>query len=77
LGRRPGDRDRPERRPNLVTSRQEIGEFFRRLDAGEDTIGMRITTGWRNEALGAVLVDLFNGKRKFTATWADDALKVT
>jgi ribonuclease D len=62
--------------PALLTSRQEIGELHRRLDAGDAIDDMRITTGWRHDALGGPLVDLYRGQRTLQATWTDNTLKL-
>jgi ribonuclease D len=59
---------------NLITSRQEIGEFYRRLSAGESMDSMRIATGWRKEALGDPLATLFHGRRTLNAHWNDGSL---
>lgn len=62
--------------PALVTSRQEVGELYRRLDAGEPTDAMRIMTGWRREAIGQRLLDLYGGKLTFAAKWTAGGLSV-
>lgn len=63
--------------PNLVTSRQEIGELHRRLTATEPVDTMRIMTAWRQDALGDPLIALFNGDRSLDAKWVDGVLRVT
>ncbi len=63
--------------PNLVTSRQEVGELHRRLTAGEPTNTMRIMTAWRRDAMGGPLVSLFNGERTLDAKWTDGTLLVS
>jgi ribonuclease D len=62
--------------PALLTSRQEIGDLHRRLEAGESTDGMRVTTGWRLDALGGPLLALYRGQRTLNATWTDNTLKL-
>ncbi|HEV7298904.1 MAG TPA: ribonuclease D [Tepidisphaeraceae bacterium] len=62
--------------PALLTSRQEIGDLHRRLEAGEDASEMRVMTGWRREALGGPLLDLYQGRRTFSARWVDGSLKI-
>jgi ribonuclease D len=59
---------------SLITSRQEIGECYRHLAAGESTESMRIGTGWRKEALGDPLAELFHGRRELHARWTDSGL---
>jgi ribonuclease D len=44
--------------PNLVASRQEIGEFLRDALQGRDTAQMRLMCGWRKGAVRQKLADL-------------------
>lgn len=55
----------------VVTSRQEVGELFRRLSAGEDLSGLRLMKGWRREALGQRLVALHRGALTAELSWTD------
>jgi ribonuclease D len=55
--------------PNLVTSRQEIGELYRLLSGGKDPAKLRILRGWRREAAGQKLLDIHAGKADFSAKW--------
>lgn len=58
----------------LVTSRQEIGELYRILAAGEDPVGLRLMTGWRRQALGTALVDLYHHNARLTVEWRGERL---
>jgi ribonuclease D len=49
--------------PAAVTSRQEIGELYRALSEEKSPDDLRLMTGWRREALGAKLVDLWKTKQ--------------
>jgi ribonuclease D len=57
--------------PSLVTSRQEIGELFRIITAGEPLPPLRLLTGWRRQAVGDALLDLMAGKLKVDLSWTD------
>ena len=59
----------------VVTSRQEVGEFFRTLAAGGDMAGSRLMKGWRREALGEALVELFKGSKQFRVAWEGETLR--
>ena len=58
----------------VVTSRQEVGELYRALAAGEDVSRMRLMKGWRREALGEALVELFKGRTSLQVAWRKDDL---
>ena len=60
-----------------VASRQECGEFYRTLAAGGDVSQSRLMKGWRREALGEALVELFNGRKRFDVAWEGDTLKTS
>jgi ribonuclease D len=62
--------------PAVVTSRQEVGDFYRTLAAGEDPSGLRLMNGWRRAALGEPLAKLYQGIEKVRVSWADGALRV-
>jgi ribonuclease D len=62
--------------PNLIASRQEIGELFRALSTGNGEPDLRILRGWRRHALGEKLLDLFHGKLTISAHWRDGRLRV-
>jgi ribonuclease D len=59
----------------IVASRQEVGEFYRALAAGDDVSDLRLMKGWRREALGEALVELFKGDKRFELAWEADSLK--
>jgi ribonuclease D len=59
----------------VVTSRQECGELYRLLASGGDPSQSRLMTGWRREALGDALVELFRGGKQFQLAWNDGSLK--
>jgi len=62
--------------PNLIASRQEIGEFYRRLESNESTDALSIMTGWRRNAMGQSLVDLYDGRTAFNVNWTPQGMKV-
>jgi ribonuclease D len=62
--------------PNLLTSRQEIGELYRRLEAGEPADTMRVMSGWRRDAIGQRLLDLYRGNATVVARWTANGLNV-
>jgi ribonuclease D len=62
--------------PAVVTSRQEMADFYLAITSGGDMSELRLMKGWRREALGEPLVQLFNGSRKFTLTWTDGSLRL-
>lgn len=62
--------------PNLVTSRQEVGELYRLLSTGKSADELRIMRGWRREAVGAKLLDIFAGKAGFGVKWDGQGLKL-
>lgn len=57
--------------PAVVASRQEIGALHRLLSSGSDTTESKTMTGWRREALGRRLVELFEGKSRLELQWKD------
>ncbi len=63
--------------PALVTSRQEVGELFRALEAGGDLPDLRLLRGWRRQACGQQLVDLFRGSGKLQLTWRGGHLQAS
>lgn len=60
----------------IVASRQEVGEFYRTLASGGDLSESRMMKGWRREALGEALVELYGGKAHFGLRWDHGSLKV-
>ncbi|HEV2296218.1 MAG TPA: ribonuclease D [Tepidisphaeraceae bacterium] len=60
----------------LVTSRNEIGEFYRAVTSGEDLKSLNLSQGWRREALGEPLAKLMCGETRLGMRWADGRLSV-
>jgi ribonuclease D len=59
---------------NLVTSRQEIGELYRHLQNDTDASSLRLMKGWRAEAAGKPLVEMYLGKASLQSHWQDGRL---
>jgi hypothetical protein len=55
--------------PQLVASRGELSEFFRLIGSGESVEDHPLMTGWRREAAGQSLVELLDGKMRFSIEW--------
>ena len=51
-----------------MTSRQEIGDLHRALITGNSPAELRLMTGWRREALGEKLADLWTNRKPLTFT---------
>jgi ribonuclease D len=62
--------------PNLVTSRAEIGELHRHL-SNRGEAPTRLLNGWRKNAVGEPLVNLFRGAAPISLTWSGSRLKAT
>ena len=60
----------------LVTSRNEIGEFYRAITNGDELESLHLMQGWRREALGEPLGKLMRGETDFGVRWADGTLVV-
>jgi ribonuclease D len=60
--------------PNLVTSRQEIGDFYRHLIAGTAPSTLRLMKGWRAKAVGHPLAEMYEGKITLESNWQDGRL---
>jgi ribonuclease D len=61
--------------PALVTSRQEIGEFYRRAIGKNDAPDIGILRGWRRAALGDPLERLMTGGGRIAFEWTDGTLR--
>jgi ribonuclease D len=61
----------------LVTSRNEIGEFYRAMTSGQDLESLHLMQGWRREALGEPLAKLMRGETQFGVRWMDGTLSVS
>lgn len=62
--------------PQLVTSRQDATDVYRKLRKGRDVTGEPLLEGWRAEALGNDLRAIAAGKFDARAVWRDDRLDV-
>jgi ribonuclease D len=64
--------------PGLVTSRQEITELYRALiDNKTDPSSLHLLQGWRADACGKRLVELFRGSGKLVLGWQDKRLRAS
>lgn len=61
--------------PSLLTNRQEIGEFYRLLQNGDDLDQSQLMQDWRREALGEKLAQMLQGKTEFTMKWSGNLLQ--
>ena len=57
--------------PNLVSSRQEIGELYRSVDASQDLGDAPLLHGWRRDAIGQTILDLLAGKTCLELNWSN------
>ena len=63
--------------PAIVTSRQEMSDFYRAITTNADVSRLRLMTGWRREALGEPLIKLVSGEGGMSLRWEDGSLKLT
>ena len=63
--------------PAVVTSRQEMADFYAAIASGADLSGLRPMQGWRREALGEPLLELTQGKRPVRLQWSDGSLRLS
>ena len=61
----------------LVTSRQEIGEFYRAASNGGELESLHLMKGWRRAALGEPLARLMRGESPFGVSWEGGTLAVS
>jgi ribonuclease D len=62
--------------PSLISSRQDVGEVYRALAAGNPPPSdARLLKGWRREAIGQAMLDLLAGRGSLDVRWADDGLR--
>src|SRR4051812_3138387 len=59
----------------IVASRQEVAEFYRTLSSGGEVSALRLMQGWRREALGEALVELFKGSKRLDIAWEAEHLR--
>ncbi len=62
--------------PALVTSRQEVGEFYALLGKGGE-IEHHLLQGWRKEALGQALIELHAGQARLQVEWRQKTPRAT
>jgi ribonuclease D len=62
--------------PNLVASRQDVGELYRAISEGRPVENSKLLRGWRREAVGQTILDLLDGKVRFEMSW-NEGLKTT
>lgn len=61
--------------PALVSSRQEIGDFYRHIQAGNADPSQRLLTGWRREAVGDPLMRMIRGEIAVDLGWKQGTLR--
>jgi ribonuclease D len=59
----------------IVTSRQEMADFYHALVHKQDLSKSRLMKGWRREALGEPLLELMGGTATISLKWEDGTLK--
>lgn len=59
----------------VVTSRQEMSDFYWAVVANNDVSELRLMKGWRREALGEPLLKLVNGNAVVSLRWVDGSLQ--
>jgi len=60
----------------VVTSRQDINDFYHHLQGTNGSEPHRLLTGWRHEALGKTLTQLVEGKARVELGWPNGTLRV-
>ncbi len=63
--------------PNLVTSRQEIGDLYRFLVRGGKEPNIGLLKGWRREAVGQPLLRMVNDGHAIKLDWTQGSLRAT
>jgi ribonuclease D len=61
--------------PNLVVSRQQIGDFYRYLTRGGKEPNLPLLSGWRKEAAGDPLRRMVKDGQVLTLAWDEGALR--
>src|SRR6266545_3056035 len=61
--------------PNLVTSRQEVGDLSRHLTRGSKEPNIGLLKGWRYQAVGEPLKKMVKEGNKIAIDWADGSLR--
>jgi ribonuclease D len=60
----------------VVTSRQEMSDFYLAIASNSDLSDLRLMKGWRREALGGPLVNLVNGTSRVGLSWTAGSLRL-
>ena len=60
--------------PALVTSRQEMGDFLRKLKDGKKVDELKLIKGWRRKAAGEPLLRLIGGEA-LTVKYSNGAIR--
>ena len=55
--------------PALVTSRQDVSDFFRAWQSKQPTDTVRMMRGWRLKAVGQKVLDVLGGKSRLSVHW--------
>ncbi len=61
----------------LVTSRQEIGDFYRLVTGKKDFERLSLMKGWRREALGGPLLEMIQQNKPLSVQWNADKPQMT
>jgi ribonuclease D len=61
--------------PAIVTSRQDMADFYHAISAKKELEKHPLMQGWRREALGEPLLELVGGSAVFAMKWEDGTLK--
>jgi ribonuclease D len=62
--------------PAIVISRQDMSDFYRALIANGDMSNQKLMKGWRKEAIGEPLIELYRGKYAADLRWTGAGLVV-
>jgi ribonuclease D len=61
--------------PSLVTSRQEIGDFYHRYIAGRGEVdGSAVMDGWRRQAVAEPMMKMIDAQGRIAITWTNGCL---
>ncbi len=61
--------------PSLVASRTEIVDLVRHFNSDPLTEPSPVLQGWRNQAVGRFMLDLWNKKLRIELSWSQDCLR--
>ncbi len=62
--------------PAIVTSRQEMADFYHAIVTKKDLSELKLMNGWRREALGEPLKKLVNESGNLALTWSEGSLRL-